>query len=89
MKYKAGLALNRKMVFPRFSTINVCGEKSRGERREGGREEGRREGERREGRPLNTSTSQFNVIYNTVHCILYYLYDYYIYIYANANMSTI
>ena len=56
MKYKAGLALNRKMVFPRFSTINVWGEKSRGGRRE---EEKRRE--EREGRSLNTSTARFNV----------------------------
>ena len=56
MKYKAGLALNRKMVFPRFRTINVWGEKSRGGRRE---EEKRRE--EREGRSLNTSTARFNV----------------------------
>lgn len=27
MKYKAGVALKRKIVFPLFSTINVCGEK--------------------------------------------------------------
>lgn len=26
MKYKAGVALKRKIVFPLFSTINVCGE---------------------------------------------------------------
>lgn len=32
MKYKAGLALKRKIVFPLFSTINVCGEKREGER---------------------------------------------------------
>lgn len=27
MMYKAGLALKRKIVFPLFSTMNVCGEK--------------------------------------------------------------
>lgn len=27
MKYKAGVALKRKIVFPLFITINVCGEK--------------------------------------------------------------
>lgn len=30
MKYKAGVALKRKIVFPLFSTINVCGERERG-----------------------------------------------------------
>lgn len=29
MKYKAGVALKRKIVFPLFTTINVCGEKKR------------------------------------------------------------
>jgi len=40
MKYKADVALKRKIVFPLFSTINVCGERERGERegREGERE---------------------------------------------------
>lgn len=32
MKYKAGVALKRKIVFPLFITINVCGDKK--ERRE-------------------------------------------------------
>lgn len=32
MMYKAGLALKRKIVFPLFSTMNVCGEKKQGER---------------------------------------------------------
>ncbi len=32
MKYKAGVALKRKIVFPLFSTINVCGEKKNRER---------------------------------------------------------
>lgn len=32
MKYKAGVALKRKIVFPLFSTINVCGEKKERER---------------------------------------------------------
>lgn len=33
MKYKADVALKRKIVFPEFSTINVCGKKKReGER---------------------------------------------------------
>lgn len=31
MKYKAGVALKRKIVFPLFSTINVCGEKKKRE----------------------------------------------------------
>lgn len=39
MKYKAGVALKRKIVFPLFSTINVCGEKKE--------REGEREGEKR------------------------------------------
>ena len=34
MKYKAGVALKRKIVFPLFSTINVCGEKKRRNRGE-------------------------------------------------------
>lgn len=34
MKYKAGLALKRKIVFPLFSTINVCGEKRERERKD-------------------------------------------------------
>lgn len=34
MKYKAGLALKRKIVFPLFSTINVCGEKREREKTE-------------------------------------------------------
>lgn len=34
MKYKAGVALKRKIVFPLFSTINVCGEKRERERKE-------------------------------------------------------
>lgn len=29
MKYKAGVALKRKIVFPLFITINVCGEKKK------------------------------------------------------------
>lgn len=29
MKYKADVALKRKIVFPLFSTINVCGEKKK------------------------------------------------------------
>lgn len=32
MKYKAGVALKRKIVFPLFITINVCGEKKRRKR---------------------------------------------------------
>ncbi len=32
MKYKAGVALKRKIVFPLFSTINVCGEKKEREK---------------------------------------------------------
>lgn len=32
MKYKAGVALKRKIVFPLFSTINVCGEKRKKQR---------------------------------------------------------
>lgn len=32
MKYKAGVALKRKIVFPLFITINVCGEKEKRER---------------------------------------------------------
>lgn len=34
MKYKAGVALKRKIVFPLFSTINVCGEKRERERKD-------------------------------------------------------
>lgn len=33
MKYKAGVALKRKIVFPLFSTINVCGEEKRRQRK--------------------------------------------------------
>lgn len=32
MKYKAGVALKRKIVFPLFSTINVCEEKKKTKR---------------------------------------------------------
>ena len=38
MKYKAGVALKRKIVFPLFSTINVCGEKKRQREKERERE---------------------------------------------------
>lgn len=34
MKYKADVALKRKIVFPLFSTINVCGEKRERERKD-------------------------------------------------------